>query len=370
MMPTMRTRLIAGCMTGTSIDAIDAVLVRVEGEGLGMRVTPVRSMSKPLGSLGKLLRVIASQKRRPIGNAARYRFMLGFSHALLLRDLIGDDAVDFVVVHGQTVYHELNVTWQIIDPHPIVAELGVPVAFDLRGADMAAGGCGAPITPLADHVLYRDAAETRAVVNLGGFANMTWLPATARAGADALASIRAGDVCACNLLLDYIARRWLKEAYDAGGRAAARGVVHPEAEELLSMILQSQSELGRSLGTGHDKEAINWARSFQNQCTGDDLCATACSVIGRIVAERCGESDRIIVAGGGSRNDTLVDAIRAHRGKAEVVTSDAMGVPAGDREAIAMAVLGALSQDGIPLTLPQVTGRTPAASPKPCWIHP
>ena len=155
-------------MTGTSIDGLDAALIRVQGTGLDMKIELVRAVSRPLRDLGKRLREIAKQKRKPIGDATRYAFMLGLTHALTLKDLIGDDKVDFVVVHGQTVYHEMSMTCQLINPHPIASELNVPVAYDLRGADMAAGGFGAPITPMADHLLFRDDTETRAVVNLGG----------------------------------------------------------------------------------------------------------------------------------------------------------------------------------------------------------
>lgn len=354
-------------MTGTSIDGLDAALIRVDGEGLDMKVELVRATSKPLRSLGKLLRQVARQKRKPIGDAARYGLMLGLTHAIALKDLIGDDRVDFVVVHGQTVYHEMNVTCQLINPHPIARELNVPVVYDLRGADMAAGGCGAPITPLADHLLFRDDHETRAVVNLGGYANFTWLPPTRHSGEAALASIRGGDVCACNQVLDFVARRWLKKRYDKSGAAAAEGIIHPEAEQFLRMMLEAQADGGRSLGTGD--EATEWAKSFQHQCSGEDLAATACSVIGQLVADSTHEAERVILAGGGAMNRTLVDAIRASAA-GEVVFSDAFGVPGQYREAIAMAVLGAASQDGLPLTLSQVTGREPAACPKPCWAYP
>jgi len=363
----MSTRLAAGCMTGTSLDAIDAALIRVEGEGLGMRVAFERTASVPLGSLGKRLRPITQQRRRPIGDIARCAAMIGECHTQTLKTLIGDDIVDFVAVHGQTVFHEANVTCQLINPHPIVAALGVPVAYDFRGADVAHGGGGAPITPLADHVFYRDAAETRAVVNLGGFANFTWLPPARETGDTALASIRGGDICVCNQLLDFIARRCFKKAYDKGGRRARKGAVHPHAEESLAPLLDRQARDSRSLGTGD--EATDWARSFQQQCTGNDLAATACHVIGRVVAHAVTDADRVILAGGGALNQTLVDALRAST-QAEVVGSDGLGVPAQYREAGAMAVLAALAQDGVGITLPQVTGRNPDCVPKPAWVHP
>ncbi len=106
---------------------------------------------------------------------------------------LGCERLDLVVAHGQTVYHAPPLSWQLCAPGPIAHALQVPVLCDLRSADIAAGGQGAPITPIADHILFRHAREARAVVNLGGFCNITTLPA----GDDAT-RVRGGDVCACN----------------------------------------------------------------------------------------------------------------------------------------------------------------------------
>lgn len=366
----MKTRYVVGCMSGTSLDAVDAAMVAVEGEGLQMRARFIRGYSYPLRSLGKLLRPITLQKARPIGDVVRYAAMLGMTHMVAVQKIIEScegRKPDLIGVHGQTIYHEPPNSMQLINPHSIAMETGVPVAFDFRGADMAAGGQGAPITPLADHVLFRDSTETRAVVNLGGFANYTWLPASRQNGEAATASIRGGDICSCNQLLDYIARRWFKKKYDKGGQRAAHGIVHPEAEEFLNMMMEVQVKVTRSLGTGD--EATDWARTFQHHCNGDDLAATACAVIGKLVAQPVADADRIILAGGGALNATLVDSIRAHTRK-PVVTSDTLGVPMQYREAVCMAVLTALAADRVSITLPQVTGRFNDCNVMPCWIYP
>jgi anhydro-N-acetylmuramic acid kinase len=360
---------VVGCMSGTSLDAIDAALVEIDGKGLEMRARFVRGTSHPLKSLGTLLRPLTESRPRPLSDVTRYAVMIGMSHQVAIRRLLDGHGVapDLIGVHGQTVFHEPPNSMQLINPHSIAMEFRVPVAFDFRGADLAAGGTGAPITPLADHILFRDEKESRAVLNLGGFANYTWLPATRRQGGDALGSIRGADICSCNQLLDYIARRWFKERYDPGGSRAARGIVHPEAEEFLSMMLQGQSERQRSLGTGD--EATEWPRTFQHHCNGEDLAATACAVIGQVIGTTLGEAERVIIGGGGGQNKTLLDGIRAHC-RAEIVDSDRLGVPAQYREAVCMAVLTALAADGVPITLPQVTGRFKDHNTFPCWIRP
>ena len=364
----MSTRLVVGCMSGTSLDAVDAALVEIEGEGLAMRAKFVHGHSFPYKTLSKILRPITQRKARPVGDIARYGVMVGMSYAVTIQKLLEEsgERPDLIGLHGQTVYHEPPNSMQLINPHSVALEFKVPVAFDFRGADIAAGGGGAPITPLADHVLFRDSGETRAVLNLGGFANYTWLPPTRSSGEAALASVRGADICACNQLLDYIARRWFKKKFDRDGERAAHGIVHPEAEEFLTMMLDTQAREGRSLGTGD--EAMDWSKIFQHHCNGEDLAATACAVIGRVIGQTIGEADRIILGGGGAANKTLVDGIRAHT-KAELAGTEAFGVPRQYREAVCMAVLTALSRDGVSVTLPQVTGRFADCTVGPCWLN-
>ena len=356
-------------MSGTSLDAIDVALVEIDGQGLEMRARFILGHSFPLRTLAKILRPLTLQRPKPAGDIARYGVMLGMSHSVAIQKLIeqANAMPDLIGLHGQTVYHEPPNSMQLINPHHVALEFKVPVAFDFRGADMAAGGGGAPITPLADHVLFRDRRQTRAVLNLGGFANYTWLPPTRKSGEAALASIRGADICACNQLLDFIARRWFKKKYDVNGVRASRGIVHPEAEETLEMMLTAQARAGRSLGTGD--EATDWAKSFQGHCSGEDLAATACSVVGRVIAQTIGDADQVILGGGGASNATLLDGLRAHA-KVELIESDSLGVPRQYREAVCMAVLTALARDGVSITLPQVTGRFADCNVFPCWVNP
>jgi anhydro-N-acetylmuramic acid kinase len=357
-------------MTGTSMDGLDAALVRIEGEGLDITPTFVRGISEPLGSLARLLRPVAEQKPHPAGKLRSYARMLGMRHTIGLRKLLGDEAgaVDLIVVHGQTIFHEPHMSLQLMDPWVLAREFRRPVMFDLRGADVACGGTGAPITPIADHVLFRDAKETRAVVNLGGFINFTWLPPSRRGRGDAAAlrSIRAGDVCSCNNLLDAIARLCFKKPYDADGARAMGGTVDAKALDMLQMMLDAGAEHGQSLGTGD--EAIDWVKMHRTRGNGADLARTACHAIARTVARHIGEAARVLVAGGGIHNAALMHELREAIPH-PVQTTDDHGVPTQFREAIGMAILGSLSQDRVPITLPQVTGCSEPIIAG-AWIHP
>src|SRR5205814_430604 len=128
-------------------------------------------------------------------------------------------------------------------PAPIVRAIGCPVVYDLRAADIAAGGQGAPITPVADWVLFQDARLGLAIANLGGFCNLTIIP---RDG-DEPSDIRAMDVCSCNQLLDTIARMLMRVPFDEDGKRAAEGHVNDEALLDLDGVLAAQAGAGRSL---------------------------------------------------------------------------------------------------------------------------
>lgn len=363
----VRTRLVAGCMTGTSLDGLDCALVRVEGSGLEMRAAIVRGHSEPLGELGPALRAMARQQPHTAEELAGLALRLGRAHLEALKRLIGEDRIDLVAVHGQTVFHRPPISWQLVNPSPIAYGLGVPVVFDLRAADLACGGEGAPITPLADWVLFREGLERRAVVNLGGFANVTVLPAAGEDVHAELGLIEGGDVCACNQLLDEISRRQWNQPYDYLGERAAAGRVDRAGCEGLVALLRAQCEAERSLGTGD--EVMQWIDAWQGRLAPEDLARSACAAIANVVAHRVGDVQRLILAGGGVWNQALVAEIRGQAGGA-VVVSDELAVPVQMREAAAIAVLGALCQDRVPITLPRVTHCQAAAPVAGCWVLP
>ena len=338
-------RLIVGCMTGTSLDGLDTVLCEVTGKGLRLRARVVARRSASLGKLAARLRALAEQQPMTAAAIATLARDFALLHARTIARLCAGRQPDLVVVHGQTVYHAPPVSWQLFTPAVLAHALAAPVISDLRAADLAAGGEGAPITPLADLLLYGHARERRTVINLGGFCNLTRLPA----GRDPLA-VAGGDVCACNQVLDAVARAVLQKPFDPDGRHALRGTSHPATERALIRKLERQRHARRSLGTGDELAA--WITS--QPLAANDLARTACAATAAVIAAAAQPADRLIVAGGGVRNQALMAELTA-RSAVPVTTSDALGIAAGDREALAMAVLGALCNDGVAATLPQVT---------------
>lgn len=365
-------------MTGTSLDALDVALVAIDGTGWSLRAEWIAGVSQPLGPLSGPLRALASQVPQSAGTIARLVHDFSQLHVRTIRELTARRTVDLVAAHGQTVFHAPPVSWQLLNPAPIAHALQVPVVCDLRAADLAAGGQGAPITPAADYLLFADEREPRAVVNLGGFCNITCLPARRRRDAgspDDLAAVRALDVCACNHLLDGLARRLLSQPYDEDGRRAGAGQVVPTLRDELLGGLRAQAAGGRSLGTGDELDAV--VRRAASAGSAADVLRSACEALATVIAEtvraatardQLAPPERYLLAGGGTRNRVLVAALTAHA-QVPVEPTQAHGIPAAYREAAALAVLGALCQDGVPITLPAVTGVESPAPLSGVWVY-
>lgn len=347
-------------MTGTSIDGIDVALVRLNGSGLQIQPTLVRHAQYPIGDLARPLRDAAEQKAITAADFARLAWEFGLLHAHVIETLLdANQPIDLICVHGQTIFHQPPISCQLINPAPIAHRFKCPVVSDLRQADLTAGGQGAPITPIADWIIFRHPQNSRAIINLGGFCNLTFLPPGN--AQNPLEQIQGHDLCPCNQVLDAVARTALGQPIDINGAAALAGIADPQAVNTLIAWFNRKRQSNRSLGTGD--EAAEWVHHHLSRLSAQDLAASAANAIGGYIATAVTQlrADEIILAGGGARNRALIQSI-ASIAKAPVKLSDELGVPIHAREAIAMAILGALCADGVPITLPQVTG---CASPPP-----
>lgn len=354
-------RLFIGCMTGTSIDAIDVALVRTTGVGLNITARIEQTATHPLGDLIAPLRALAFQQPMPSATIANLSHLFATAHIEAIRRIFPNSnapSVAGIVVHGQTIFHDPPCTWQLISPAPIAAQFQTRVLFDLRVHDLAAGGRGAPITPIADFVFFRHDTHPRAIVNLGGFCNITLLPIAPRDATSAALRMQAdevsgGDICACNHVLDGVARRVLHQDYDRDGQAACSGQLHPAAFEALCTTLAGQARQKRALGTGD--ESTRWLNDFAATVAPADLARTACEAIAATIVRQIPPDAQILLAGGGVKNRALQSAITS-RFNGDVKLTDDLAVPAQYREAACMAVLGALAADDEPATLPRITG--------------
>jgi anhydro-N-acetylmuramic acid kinase len=375
-------QLAGGIMSGTSLDGIDAVVIALDGprvETLAFHTAPY-----PPGLRQALLAV--SDTPTHTREIARLHYLLPelYAEAFLeacRKARVKPAQVAVLGCHGQTIYHQgtpepflgrrIACTLQIGDGSVLAARTGVPVVCDFRAADIAAGGQGAPLVPYVDYLLLRDETESRVALNIGGIANITYLPAGCRPQ-----DVIAFDTGPGNMVIDQLMAHFTggRESFDRGGAFAARGSVHPEVVEQLLDDEYFRRRPPKSCG--REQYGAEFVRRFLAfGLPPEDAVATATYFTAAAVAEGIasfagGEDDppaRVIVSGGGVHNRTLLRFLRAELPDSEVVRSEIFGIDPDAKEAIAFAVLALETLEGRPANLPTATGaRRPAILGKLC----
>ncbi len=366
-------RLVVGLMSGTSADSIDVAVCRMTGQGGRVAAELLHYREHPHDP---------EVRRRVFGIAALDVRGLAELHALVgeafasacLATLdsagIPPGEIDLIGSHGQTVYHHSGVagairaTLQVGDGDVIAERTGCTVIADFRARDVAAGGEGAPLSPIADAVLFgRRPGEgpppRRAILNLGGIANLTVLD-------DDPARVFGFDTGPANAPLDRLARRISGGGMDCDieSRLARAGQVD---EATLAELLDGDPFLARRppRSTGFEMYGDAFVkRAIARHGAADvDLMATLTEFVARTVAlgiRQCGELgppvEEIVAAGGGVYNPALMERIAALVAPVPVRRSDELGVPSDAREAMAFAVLADMTLRGMPAHLPPVTG--------------
>ena len=382
-----RGKFVVGCMTGTSIDGLDVTLLKIcedmaaGGEGLIIQQIGVCSKDMP-PHLKSTLHMYCNENAALTAEEL-CRLQLDFStfHIEVIEELLDkcDKKADLIAVHGQTVFHKPPLSMQMFAPAPLAEKFNCDVVCDLRASDIAAGGQGAPITPLADYHLFRDPNRNVAVINLGGFCNVSYVLYDGR--------VTGKDICPVNQLLDAIAQKFLlsSKGYDEDGQIAAsyfKGKggslvddVKPPAPELQKYAEYASRSLktcdnSHSLGTQDSPTKwLDLVETSVGQQYGAYIAYHACYHIAKRIASEVrtdllGSRDETccgavaVVAGGGARHNLLFSMLQAHFGEIEVVKSCDIGAHVGvqDRESTSMAVLGYLCAMSQPITVPAVTG--------------
>lgn len=369
-------RLVVGLMTGTSADAVDAVLVRLRGDGLAAthELLAEREMPLPDELRAEVLEVAGAQAVEP-ERLMRLDVRLAEAYAEAVRDVASQAGVrtaDLSAIgsHGQTVRHLPRsadggraLTLQLGSAATLAERTGVTVVSDFRRRDTAAGGEGAPLVPIADYWLFRSERESRVLLNLGGMANVTWL----RKGGS-LADVLAFDTGPGNAVLDGLVRlgtRGLARHDESGGLAASGRAHEGLLEELLAdpfFALPPPRSTGRErFGEAYAERLLELAESLG--LTLEDTLATAVELTAASVeralrdhVEPRGNVDVLYASGGGVRNVTLMTALRRRLEGVRVTRLDELGVSAGIKEALAFAFLAHLTLCGEAGNVPGATG--------------
>jgi len=363
-----RTKLVVGLLSGTSADGVDAALVRIRGRGLGTRVERLAFLTVPYSE--RVREAVLALPRGRVGDLCRMNFVLGERFAdAALRVLeaagVSPRSLDLVGSHGQTVYHvprspgDVASTLQIGEADVIAERLGVPVVSDFRTRDVAAGGEGAPLAAYMDFLLFRKPGVARALLNLGGIANVTLVT-------DSPEDVIAFDTGPANMPLDECVRILTrgKERFDRDGRMAARGRID---ENLLGKLLEHPYFAKRPpKTTGREtfgREFVAPLLRAKGTNRGVDVLATLTAFVARSIHEAFREfvfprarPAEILVSGGGVHNLTLLAHLRRLFGRTPVAPLDVSGIDADSKEAVLFALLANETVHGVPDNLPAATG--------------
>jgi anhydro-N-acetylmuramic acid kinase len=368
-------KLIAGLMSGTSLDGIDAVLLRVWGSGAATRFEQLAYLERPFpAKIRALLLLNSVPETSRVDDLARLNMLLAHLYADAVRAVARKAGValrhiDLIGSHGQTVHHLprpvrmagtlVRATLQIGDPSALATLTGIPTVGNFRIADMAAGGEGAPLVPYFDWLVFRSRTRNRILLNIGGIANITALPEGC-----AVQDVVAFDTGPGNMVVDGLMKRFYGRRFDRDGLVASRGTVIPALLALLSrhpyLRRKPPKSTGRELfGEEFLKSILKHSRGKSHQ----DVIHTAAlltplavyDAYTRFVKRRM-KVDEIIVSGGGARNGFFLESLRELFGGVRVVTAPEMGMNADAKEAICFAILANETIAGNPANLPAVTG--------------
>ena len=356
----MDSRLLIGAMSGTSADGVDAALVRIGGTGLAMTAELVTHASATFDAeLRARIHTLRATGRVALDELARLGTDLARAYAGVTRQVLaaadlGPTDVVALAAHGQTLFHAPPLSVQWLDPAYLAWATGIDVISDFRRADLAAGGQGAPLVPYADYVVFRSASRSRVLLNLGGIANVTWLPKSA-----GVRDLLAFDTGPGNCLSDWLMRQHSDTGagVDIGGALALGGSAFEDVAGYFVEDEYFRRPPPKSTDGPAMVAAFDRALGDRVDAPLTDLLATAALCVARTVIEglaTCsqGEEFDLIVAGGGVHNAALIEHLAAFK----PVASDAAGVPAEAREAMAFAILGAATLDREPANVIRATG--------------
>jgi anhydro-N-acetylmuramic acid kinase len=364
---------VVGLMSGTSADGVDVAIVDVTG-------CRVKLVAFDTFAYRPALRRAVLDLCRPesarLEDICHYNHVLGevFANAVIrLCEQTGIwlRSIDLIGSHGQTILHHpqgrryggrtIRSTLQIGEPCVIAQRTGITTAADFRPRDMAAGGEGAPLVPYADYVMFRDARVSRAVQNIGGIANVTFLPRGCKPE-----DVAAFDTGPGNMVIDGVLRLLTdgRRQCDRGGALAAKGRI----DEVLLKEMLGHPFLRRCPPKSTGREEFGQAycelfcrRATDRRLSQEDTVATVTAFTAASIARAYHKflsemPDEMIVAGGGAHNATLMRMLRDQVGDIRIRTTDEFGISVDAREAVAFALLAVATIRGVASNVPSATG--------------
>lgn len=378
--------LVVGLMSGTSMDGIDAALVRIKKDDDSFRTkliefSTLRYDEKTKNEIKRLL----PPNPGTVAQLARTHYHLGEKNAeaalrVIKKAHLAASDIDLITCSGQTVCNLQEkvgsliprVRLQIGEISVIAERTNITTVGDFRPREVAAGGEGAPLLSFFDYHTFRDPNQYRVILNIGGIANVTYIPARAQ-----LDEVRAFDTGPGNMLIDgaiqYLTNG--RESYDKHGKMAAKGRVN---EKFLSELMKHpfvKKKFPKSAGReefGKDFLQRLLKRAKNYNASKEDIIATVTAFTAEAIAVNCkkylGPIDEIIASGGGAYNKTLLSMLKQRMPNVRISTTEKYGIPIKAKEAMGFALLGYCALSKYPNNVPSATGATrPVIMGKIVW---
>jgi anhydro-N-acetylmuramic acid kinase len=369
------SKLVVGLMSGTSLDGIDAVLLRVWGHGVRTRFKQLAYLESPFPrGLRELLLRNSHPKTSRVDDIARLNVLVALLYADAVKRLArkaGVALADIALIgsHGQTIHHlpapqklfghPIRSTLQIGDPSVLATRTGIRTVGDFRIADMAVGGQGAPLVPYFDWLVFRSRSVNRLLLNIGGIANLTVIPKNCEPD-----DVIAFDTGPGNMVVDSLMHEFYGKPFDLEGRTAIRGAV--SLDLFTEMIQHPYLKSRPPKSTGREEFGKDFVNTFLKRARGydrEDIIATASQFTAyavydgymRFVRRRM-KVEEIIVSGGGAKNRFFVEELCRYFAGVPVRPVDEFGMSGDAKEAICFAILANETVAGTPTNLPRVTG--------------
>ncbi len=366
-------------MSGTSVDGMDAVLVDIEGSGISTKIRQIDFITEPFpAGFKEFVLKNSAVGASDVADIARLNFSISFFYVDAIKHLCDHAGfalsdIDLIGSHGQTIHHlpeaidffgrKVAATLQIGDPSVIAKLTGVTTVGDFRTGDVALGGQGAPLVPYFDYLMFRSKKSTRALLNIGGIANITYLPKDCSQG-----EVSGFDTGPGNMLIDQMMKRYFGSDYDQDGAVAMSGNV---VGDMMDTLMQDEFVLRNPpKSTGRERYGSGFVSNFCKQFEKENprnvvatvtefTCASVHSNYINFLKSR-GEITELFVSGGGANNKYIMDSLRRLFKSATVERAENIGISSDAKEAVCFAVLANETISGNSTSLPQVTGASKA----------
>jgi anhydro-N-acetylmuramic acid kinase len=371
--------LYIGIMSGTSLDGVDAALCRFswESELPDFELLAEATIQWP-APLRQLLYKLATEESVSMDTLTRVHFLLSQYYAESVRGVLDRakrtaEDISAIGIHGQTVRHlpgaatvwdggpSVSGTLQLGSGPALAALTGIDVVSDFRSADIALGGQGAPLVPIFDNAFLRSPSTDRVALNIGGISNITWLPS------DPNSDVVAFDTGPGNMIVDALVQRYFDRPFDRDGEIAARGAV--DREVLARLLSHSYFRMPPPKSTGRELFGQEFLGDLLHEVESrgmraEDAVATATELTARSIADAIQmlthNSVEVLAAGGGAKNLSLLERLRAMLTPSRVTTTETVGIPVQSKEAIAFAFFAFARMHDRCIHLPATTGASHA----------